>query len=148
MRVVLLIILSIVYFQCHAQKISHDAFLQQQRNIDSLIRAIETNQKLIEKQIIGGDSIYGQYNGRYLYDPQSKSVEKIECTFLSDPTKENYSYFYKDSLVKMRYKQTIVYCIGNTLVDELGMEINATEGMSLLLFQNRTRRLLRILMED
>jgi hypothetical protein len=148
MKVILLIIVCIIYFQSRGQEISHNAFLQQQRNIDSLIRSIETNQKLIEKHIIGNDSIFGQYKGTYFYNTQSKSVEKMECTFWFDPMTENHFYFYKDSLVKMVYKQTIVYCIGNAFVNDLGIAMNVSEGMSLFLFQKRTRLSLRTLIED
>jgi hypothetical protein len=148
MRAVLIIIFSIVCFHSYGQSISHDTFLQQKGSIDSLTKQIDANRELVEERMSGGDSIYGQYNGRYVYNPQNKSIVKMECTFLWDPTSVNLFYFHNDSLVKISYKQTTLYCIGNILVNESGTEVKVSEGMNLWQFQNRARQLLKCLLED
>lgn len=140
--------LSIVCFHSYGQSISYDSFQQRKRNIDSLTKQIDDNPELVERRINGSDSIYGQYNGTCVYSPRDKSVLKIECTFLFRPTGVNLFYFQKDNLVKLVYKQTILYCIDNIIIDEVGTVVKVGEGINLWQFQNRIRPMLKSIFED
>jgi hypothetical protein len=148
MRAVLSIILFVICLRVVGQDTSYNSFSQQKKYTDSLVNLIDVNKELIERKLVGKDSIFGPYNGKFLYNPEDKAILKVECHFEFDTSGSKILFYSNDNFIKAVDNKVIYYCINDSLVNEFGVQENTSQAMNILVFQKSLSNILKVLVSD
>jgi hypothetical protein len=119
---------------------TNPVFFGIKRTIDSLVLSIDKNQSVLVKQVIGADSLFGEYRGLIYYTTDLKRPHKINYDFLLDSLGSKI-FYYNDELIKILDKGLPLYYMNGILLKSNGFVTDPVSTKNLLYFEATARKI-------
>ena len=119
---------------------NNPVFFEKKRITDSLVLSIDKNQSALVKQVMGADSLFGEYKGLIYYTTGIKKPHKIIYNFLPDSSGSKI-FYYNNGLIKILDRGPSLYYMDGILLKSDGFVTDPVSTKNLLYFESTTRNM-------
>lgn len=119
---------------------NNPVFFEKKRITDSLVLSIDKNQSVLVKQIMGADSVFGEYRGSIYYTTDVKRPHKINYDFLLDSSGSKI-FYYNEGLIKIIDKGLPLYYLDGILLKSNGFVTDPVSTKNLLYFEAAMKKM-------
>ncbi len=120
---------------------NNPVFFEKKRITDSLVLSIDKNKSVLVKQIMGVDSLFGEYRGLIYYTTDVKRLHKINYDFLSDSVGSKI-FYYNNGPIKILDKGMLLYYMDGILLKSNGFVTDPVSTKNLLYFEATMRNMI------
>lgn len=136
----LILVVFVVKNSATFSQTNNPAFFEKKRITDSLVLSIDKNQSVLVKQVMGVDSLFGEYKGLIYYTTDVKRPHKINYDFLPDSLGSKI-FYYNNGLIKILDKGLPLYYMDGILLKSNGFVTDPVSTKNLLYFEATTRNM-------